>query len=184
MTPEDPQPHIVVVRYRRQGRQTRRLSRKSAVMDCDEPFASCACREPDWPTKRRPHGEVRLQPSGPSCGLQGPDTDVEFLGKHTERQKLVLLHLMGDDVARALQRRRGDGSTTAIPGTEGLEWDRQECDERSLAETNGAAQIANLCHAAHTMPFVAARAKRPPAFLADDQRRSVTSAIDNESLRL
>jgi hypothetical protein len=40
-----------------------------------------------------------------------------------------------------------------------------------LPETNGAAQIANLRHAAHTMPFAAAGDKRPPECMADDQRQ-------------
>ena len=75
-------------------------------MDRHEPFASCACGEPDGPTKGRPHGEVRLQSSGPNCGLQGPDMDVEFLGKLIERQSLVLSRMVGDHVARPLQHRR------------------------------------------------------------------------------
>jgi hypothetical protein len=110
--------------------------------------------------------------------------DVEFFGKPTERQRLVLSRMIGDDVAGTLEHRRWDGSTPAVPRAESLEWDRHERSERSLSETDRAAQIANLRHAAHTMPFVAAGAKRPAAFLADDQQCSVMSAIDNENLRL
>jgi hypothetical protein len=170
LTTEDPQPHMVVVRHLRQGRRTRWLPRESAVMDRHEPFASCSGGESDRPTEGRPHGEMRLQSSGPNCGLQGSDMDVEFLRKLIERQSLVLSRMMGDHVARALQHCWRDGSTPAVPGAERLEWGRQQCGERALSKTNGAAQIANLRHAAHTMPLVAADAKRPAAFMADDQR--------------
>jgi hypothetical protein len=37
-----------------------------------------------------------------------------------------------------------------------------------LSQTDRSAQIANLVHAEHTMPFQVAVVKRPPAFLAGD----------------
>jgi hypothetical protein len=112
-----------------------------------------------------------LESSGPDCSLQRTDMDVEFVGKLIERQWLVLSRIFGDRIAGTLQHRRRNGSAPAVPSTERLQRDRQECGERTLFETKAAAQIANLRHAAHTMPFVAAGTKRPPAFMADDQRQ-------------
>ena len=80
--------------------------------------------------------------------------------------------MMSDDIAGTLQHRRRNGPTAAVPRAESFEWDRQERGERTLFETKGAPQIANLRHAAHTMPFVAAGANRHPAFMAGDQRHS------------
>jgi hypothetical protein len=54
-------------------------------------------------------------------GLQGPDMNVEFLGKLIERQPLVLSRMISADFAGTLQHRRRDGSTPAVPGAESLE---------------------------------------------------------------
>ena len=143
---QDPQPRIVVGRHHRQGRRTRRLSGESPVMRGHEPFARGECGEPERSTKDRLHREVCLESSRPDCSLQCPDMDVKFLGKLVERQRVVLSCMMSDDVAGTPQHWCRDGSTAAVPRAESFEWDRQERGERSLSETNGAAQLANLVH--------------------------------------
>jgi len=45
---------------------------------------------------------------------------------------------------------------------------RQERSELFLSQIDRSAQIANLVHAEHTMPFTAAVEKRPSAFLTGD----------------
>jgi hypothetical protein len=76
---------IIVVWHRHERGRTRPLRGEPPVVGGHEPFAGCPRGESHGPTKNRLHREVRLESSGPGCGLQRSDVYVEFLGQLVER---------------------------------------------------------------------------------------------------
>ncbi len=159
---------IVVGRNGRQGRRIRLLSAESAVVRGHELLRRGAGGQSSRPAKHGLHREVGLESSCSDGGLQRADVNAEFLSQLAERQQFMLSLVVCDHVAGTPQHCDRDGSSPAIPWAKGLERHRQERSELCLSQTDRSAQIANLVHAEHTMPFQVAVAKRPPAFLAGD----------------
>jgi hypothetical protein len=95
---------------------------------------------------------------------------VGFAGQLVKQQDLVQWCVIRDRGSSPLEHLCGYGSSPAIPRSKGFRRDTQQRGEFSLPESGRVAQIAQLVHVGHTMPFAAAIAKRPPACVSNDRR--------------
>jgi dihydrofolate reductase len=99
---------------------------------------------------------LRLGPADEVSGSsQGPDVGTKFLCELGERQELVLMLVTHHGFGRAVEHGGRNRSTSAVPGAQRLEWDRQQLGKFALTESCRSAQLAKRVHPAHTMVFVA-----------------------------
>ena len=135
-TAKNPQSLVVVVRDRRQRSRADRLPAEPPVVPGHELLRGGSRSQSPGPTEHGFHGEVCRESARPYGGPQCADVNEEFLGQLVKRQSLFLSLVLNDRIAGTLQDRAGDHSSPAIPWTERLERNREECGKLALAQTD------------------------------------------------